>query len=130
MARKPYLSVNGNRVPGVTTITGRFKDSGALIWWANQVGLGEHESCEDQERCPKCFKRPGRNHREAAGAAADVGSYAHELIEFEAKGVPVNESEWTHLSDEQFGQADNCLSAFKRINKGDEKLYIFVEDEG
>ena len=114
MGRKPYLAVNGNRVPGVTTILGRFKDSGALIWWANQVGLGEHKSCDDQERCPKCYRRPGRTQKEAAGAAADVGNYAHALIEFEATAVPVEESEWTHLTDEQFKQADNCLSSWKR----------------
>ena len=29
----------GNRLPSVTTIIGRFKESGGLLYWANQQGL-------------------------------------------------------------------------------------------
>ena len=39
MARpKGGYKVHGKRVPGVTTITGRFKDSGGLLWWAFKQG--------------------------------------------------------------------------------------------
>ena len=35
--RQGYYNAKGQRVPGTTTIIGRFKDSGALIHWANQL---------------------------------------------------------------------------------------------
>lgn len=34
-----YVTSGGQRVPGVTTITGRFKDAGALIAWAHRQGM-------------------------------------------------------------------------------------------
>lgn len=34
---KGYYNAKGQRVPGVTTVLGRFKDSGALIHWANTI---------------------------------------------------------------------------------------------
>src|ERR1051326_3779732 len=39
MPTQPYRTKNGKRVPGVTTILSRFKDSGGLIWWANRLAL-------------------------------------------------------------------------------------------
>ena len=33
-----YKNNEGKRVPGVTTIIGRFKDSGALMYWAFEQG--------------------------------------------------------------------------------------------
>ena len=35
---KEYLLPDGTRVSGVTTILGRFKESGGLLQWAFQVG--------------------------------------------------------------------------------------------
>ena len=34
-----YYNAKGERVPGTTTIISRFKDSGALIHWANQLAF-------------------------------------------------------------------------------------------
>ena len=34
-----YYNVKGDRVPGTTTIISRFKDSGALIHWSNQLAV-------------------------------------------------------------------------------------------
>lgn len=34
-----YKDHHGNRLPSVTTIIGRFKESGGLLYWANQQGL-------------------------------------------------------------------------------------------
>ena len=39
MAVRPYKDACGRRLPSVTTILGRFKDSGGLLYWANQQGL-------------------------------------------------------------------------------------------
>jgi hypothetical protein len=35
--KQGYYNAKGQRVPGTTTVIGRFKDSGALIHWANQL---------------------------------------------------------------------------------------------
>lgn len=39
MVTRPYRDENGRRIPSVTTILSRFKDSGGLLYWANQQGL-------------------------------------------------------------------------------------------
>lgn len=55
--------IDGKRVPGVTTITGRYKDSGALIHWAWKEG---HE---------------GRDYRDTRDKAATAGTVTHDAIE-------------------------------------------------
>lgn len=58
-----YQLADGSKVPGVTTIIGRFKDSGALMHWAFQQGkAGKERLYDDAER------------------AADIGSYAHDCV--------------------------------------------------
>ena len=114
MARaKPYYTLDKKRVPGVTTITGRFQDHGALMYWANQVGQGERD-CDDQPICQNCGRRKGRGHREASKKAADVGTYAHALIENRVKGVTIDEELYDHLSPIQLEKANQCLDAFDR----------------
>ena len=49
-----------------------------------------------------------------AVAAADVGSYAHDLIELSVKSVPVDFEKYAHLTDKQVAQASNCLDSFDR----------------
>lgn len=58
-----YKTKNGKRVPSVTTITGRFKDSGGLIGWAHKMGL------------------EGRDMREEKDDAATAGKVAHAWID-------------------------------------------------
>lgn len=58
-----YRTADGKRVPGVTTITGRFKESGGLIHWAWKLGS------------------EGRDYRQERDAAASAGSLAHDMIE-------------------------------------------------
>lgn len=55
-----YFLADGTRVPGTTTITGRFKESGGLIHWAWQLG---HD---------------GKDYRTERDKAADVGTIIHE----------------------------------------------------
>lgn len=59
--KKPYLDSKGNRVPGVTTVTGVL-DKPALLWWAWDLGTRSIDY---------------RKHRDAL---ADVGTLAHEMI--------------------------------------------------
>lgn len=60
---KSYKTQDGKRVPGTTTITGRFKESGGLIHWAWVQGM------------------EGNDYRKARDDAASAGSIAHDLIE-------------------------------------------------
>jgi hypothetical protein len=59
----PYTLKDGTPVPGVTSIISRFKDSGALIWWAWNEG---HE---------------GRDYRVTRDAAANAGTIAHGMVD-------------------------------------------------
>ena len=68
-----YYLKDGSRVPGVTTVIGRFKDSGGLIGWAAKVAYEQ-----------------GRNGKPLdiyADRAADVGTLAHALVEARIKGL-------------------------------------------
>ena len=63
-----YRNATNKRVPGVTTVIGRFKDSGGLLWWAFDQGKaaerGEINSLYDKR-----------------DAAADAGTLAHSMVE-------------------------------------------------
>lgn len=63
-----YRNAAGKRIPGVTTITGRWKESGGLIAWAWKMG------------------RDGRDLNDARDAAADAGTIAHEMIDAHLHG--------------------------------------------
>lgn len=65
-----YRDENNQRVPSVTTIIGRFKDSGALLYWANSEGLN------------------GKTLDEARIPAATAGTMAHDLVEAHLNGRP------------------------------------------
>lgn len=69
-----YFLKDGTRVPGTTTIIGRFKESGALIQWAYKQGR-EHEGLVRQG------KDAPRHLYDVVNKAADIGTQAHELVE-------------------------------------------------
>lgn len=59
-----YFLKDGTRVPGTTTVIGRFKDSGGLLQWAFKQG------------------KAGKSHLyEEAEKAADIGTAAHAMVE-------------------------------------------------
>lgn len=58
-----YRLADGTRVPSVTTVTGRFKDSGGLVHWAWQTGID------------------GEDYRAKRDSAAEAGSICHGWIE-------------------------------------------------
>ena len=68
---KGYFTTDGERVPGVTTITGRFKESGGLLYWANQEGLA------------------GRTLQEAREPATSTGHLVHSMVEAKLHGQPL-----------------------------------------
>lgn len=63
-----YKASDGQRVPSVTTIIGRFKDSTNLLYWANKEGL--NGKTLDQARMP----------------AATAGTIAHQMVECHLHG--------------------------------------------
>lgn len=65
-----YQDSSGAKVPSVTTIIGRFKDSGGLLYWANKCGL------------------EGKTLDQAREPAATAGTMAHELVEAHLRGEP------------------------------------------
>ena len=73
--RKGYY-VDGKSVPGVTTIIGRFKESGALLFWACEQGKaierGEIKTLYDKR-----------------DAAAEAGTLAHSLVEAHINELPL-----------------------------------------
>lgn len=68
--KKGYFCADGGRVPGTTTIIGRFKESGGLIHWAWEQG------------------RDGKDYRETRDAAASAGTLAHDMVEAHIHGEP------------------------------------------
>ncbi len=73
---------NKIRVPGTTTIIGRFKDSSALMPWANRMGL------------------EGLTLSEATKTALDAGTLCHLMVERDIRGLPeLNLSEHTESID-------------------------------
>lgn len=63
-----YFLKDGTKVPGTTTVISRFKDSGALIWWAWNQG------------------KDGKDYRQTSKDAADAGTVAHDLVEAHLRG--------------------------------------------
>lgn len=61
--KKGYYNAAGKRVPGTTTVIGRFKEAGGLIQWAYQCGLD------------------GLDINQVRDDAADAGSCCHEMID-------------------------------------------------
>lgn len=64
-----YRLADGTKVRGVTTVLGRFKESGGLLQWAFQVG---------KSGAPSLYA--------PRDEAADVGSLAHDCIEADLHG--------------------------------------------
>lgn len=71
--REIYKDKAGKRLPSVTTIISRFKESGGLLYWANQAGLD------------------GKTLDEARAPAATAGTMAHDLVEAHINGRDVPE---------------------------------------
>lgn len=72
--KQGYYNAAGDKVPGTTTIIGRFKESGGLIQWAYKSGR-EHERLVAQGKAA-----PSHLY-DVVQAAGDSGTLAHDMIE-------------------------------------------------
>ena len=103
-----YRLKDGKRVPGVTTIIGRFKDSGALLWWAFEQG----KSAERGEINSLYDKRD---------EAAESGTLAHELVERHINGdipdetdVTINADAWQGYTNYIIWQKNNKIEILEQ----------------
>jgi hypothetical protein len=65
--------VNGKKVPGVTSVIGRFKDSGALLYWAFAQGKLAEQGLIN-------------NLYDNRDLSAESGTICHSLVEMHIKG--------------------------------------------
>lgn len=96
--RQGYYNAKGERVPGVTTVLGRFKDSGALIHWANRLAYEPYRQSRallDRiieagvvtsgllDDCKAFLKVPAENadFMVARDRAAGIGTIVHERVD-------------------------------------------------
>ena len=90
--REPYVTSTGEVVPSVTTIIGRFKDSGPLVWWANKQGL------------------QGLTLEKAREPAMTAGTMAHDLVEAKINSQPAGIG-WRSRQSKRRGRHTRSLSA-------------------
>jgi hypothetical protein len=91
---RPYkgYEIDGEKVPGVTTILSRFKESGALMFWAWKQGT------------------EGKDFRETKQAAADAGTLAHDMVEHDIYG---QDFDLTVYEPETVKKARGAFEAYK-----------------
>jgi hypothetical protein len=99
--KEGYRVKDGTKVPGTTTIIGRFKESGALIQWAWKRG--------------KDF--PNEPLYESRDAAGDVGTQIHEMIEACVRNQPLPDMP-AGMKREHADQANSGFAAFTRWAEG------------
>ena len=75
-----YYLKDGSKVPGTTTVIGRFKDSGGLIQWAYKQGR-EHEGLA------RLGKEAPRHLYDVTQQAADIGTLGHAMVEAHIHGA-------------------------------------------
>lgn len=92
MPTQPYRNAKGQRVPGVTTVISRFKESGGLIHWAWQLG------------------KDGLDYRQVRDAAADAGTVAHAMVECDIRGMDFDRTKHDAALLEK---ADSAFSAYR-----------------
>lgn len=104
-----YKNAAGERVPGVTTIIGRFKDSGALLHWAFAQG-----KLAEQGKISSLYEKRDE--------AADAGTLAHALIDASIHG----EDQGPLLAAAPETIRDKALNAFAQFQKWREQSGIEI----
>lgn len=87
----PIYKVDGKRVPSVTTILSRFKESGGLIHWAWSEGI------------------EGRDYRQTRDSAAGAGTCAHDMVECFIRETEFDPSPY---DPETLSKAETAFKAF------------------
>lgn len=117
--------VDGKRVPSYSSISGRFKESGGLVWWSwniANVGLCEARALlEDAlngqqliEQSKEFLKKPLSNwdYRVKRDEAADSGTIAHEMVDCHVHGKQFDASKYDPVLVERAKPAFNGFLAW------------------
>ena len=100
-----YRNKAGKKVPGTTTIISRFKDSGALMFWAFEQG----KAAERGEISKLYDKRD---------SAAEAGTLAHAMVEAHIKEEPLpNISQYPEEVIKQAKQGFENYLNWAKVNK-------------
>lgn len=95
------------RLPSVTTILGRFKESGGLMYWAHQQGLKGKELYEERDE------------------AAECGTLAHEMVE-----KYINREDYMDVLDNvPEAKAVQALNAFQMFREWQDNNKIEIISE-
>jgi hypothetical protein len=87
-----YKGTDGKKLPSVTTIIGRVKDSGGLLYWANKMGL------------------EGKTLDQARHVETTPGTITHEWVEANIRG-----EDYTPQGDaDSIAKAKSAFSAFEK----------------
>jgi Fe-S cluster biosynthesis and repair protein YggX len=116
---KGGYKINGQKVPGVTTIAGRFKDSGALLWWAFDQG-----KCAERGEISSLYDKRDK--------AADAGTLAHMMVEnyINDKNVlPSLDQYPSEISNEIFEQAKQGFKNYKHWSENNKMIIVEQELE-
>lgn len=90
-----YFTKDGTKVPGTTTVIGRFKESGALIFWAYKRGKDGLELYESRDK------------------AAELGTIVHEMVEEYIRGGNPREVIPEAITLEDQAQITSAFEAFE-----------------
>lgn len=116
-----YRVADGARVPSVSTILSRFKDSGALIKWAYTTGRSHGFSEGRGEDAPQSLY-------EVSGKAADIGTAAHAMVEAVIAGEePRLREEYMALDVEGREKAENAFGMYEQW-ASQSKLVIVAQE--
>lgn len=92
MAPRIYKDKAGKRLPSVTTVISRFKESGGLVHWAWSLGI------------------EGKDYRAERDKAADAGTLAHAMVE-----ARLRDEEWSPsgpVDDDILAKAEGGFKAY------------------
>lgn len=104
-AHTRYVTADGQRVPGCTTVTG-ILNKPALVAWANRLGL------------------EGIDVDEYVDVLADIGTLVHAMILADFDGSVLDTSTFTA---EQIGLAENAFLSYCAWRKAHEVVPVLVE---
>jgi len=117
--------IDGKRVPGTTTVLGRFKEAGGLIHWSWKIpyeGLVEAKALLADamdghmliERSREFCKMPLSewDYRQKRDTAADAGTCAHDMMDSHIHGRPFDSSKYQPDIIEKAKPAFNAFLAW------------------
>jgi hypothetical protein len=125
-----YRNTGGARIPSVTTIISRFKDSGALMKWAYSTG-------RDHGRLEALGHDAPASLYDVSSKAADIGTAAHAMVEERIRGYdPYNADTYMELPPEDREKARNAFSMYEqwaaqsRLEIVDQEMQLVSEVHG